>query len=88
MKTEKKKCLFCEKRYAVQQNWKTEEEKKFCFTCYVTIKYITNLEKELTRELHDRGIKKRCVDILFPLEDSTKKLLQAVKGTYLEDKII
>lgn len=36
MKVEKKICKICEKRRVTQDDWKTEEEKEICFTCYRT----------------------------------------------------
>jgi len=45
---EKILCEKCKKRYVVQQEWKTEEEKKKCMLCSIREKLISEKLKDLS----------------------------------------
>ena len=64
MKT--KKCQFCGHRRANQQEWKTEEEKKYCLTCTSFMKFARTLVEALQIVADDKKIGKK---VKITLED-------------------
>lgn len=54
-----KKCEFCDKRTVKQQEWKTEEEKKYCLSCYCFLQWFKMVEGQIELALHEKNIDKK-----------------------------
>lgn len=59
-----KPCNLCESRRANQQEWKTEDEKRYCLTCWSFLKTIDTIEHALNAEAKSKGINKQISIIL------------------------
>lgn len=72
-------CRLCLKRKVPQDEWKTPEEKEFCFTCY-TFKKTCDLTIESLQLLaHTKNINRRVVMILTNFKlNPEQKLLESM----------
>ena len=79
----KTKCKFCNKRYAKQQSWKTEEEKDLCLKCYSWYKYIKEVKRGINDQLKNHlGIKDKEVMILIKDKKSISTNIECIFCEY------
>ena len=81
----KKKCKFCGKRYAKQEDWKTEQEKELCLKCYSWYKYVKDMKDGLNDQLkHHLGVKDK--EIIISIRDKNS-LKQDIKCIFCEHRL-
>lgn len=50
------KCVICNKRPATPDEWKDQEEKVICFTCYTFLKFYRGLNEALESAAKDKKV--------------------------------
>ena len=55
-----KRCEFCKKTYTRQQEWKTEEEKKYCLSCFSLITLANAMQEVINLRLKEKKINKEA----------------------------
>lgn len=83
-------CKLCKKRKVPQDEWKTPEEKEFCFTCHTFKKYCELTMEALELLSTTKNVQRRVVMILTDTKLSPEqRLLETIQGTqrvFIKDK--
>lgn len=83
-------CKLCFKRKVKQQEWKSEDEKRVCFTCKMFVDTCQQMAQVLNDISFQRGIKRQVRIILedCKLSKSEVKFLNIIEGKNKMVKIV